>query len=187
MLTICRLMGWKRVDGIIRALEGLPEDVHLLVAGDGDREEEWRALANELGLGARVHWLGNVPHARIPLYIRAADVFVLNSLYEGLSHTLLEVLNLGTALIASGVCGNPEVVEHEVNGLLVDPNDHVELREALQRLLDDPELGRTFVARSLERRPQFTREGTFGEVELALRKASRPGAKMKKAAGLEVG
>ncbi len=172
VLTICRLMGWKRVDGIIRALEGLPEDVHLLVAGDGDREEEWRALANGLGLGARVHWLGNVPHARIPLYIRAADVFVLNSLYEGLSHTLLEVLNLGTPMIASGVCGNPEVVEHEVNGLLVDPNDHVELRDALQRLLDDPELGRTFVARSLERRPQFTREGTFGEVELALQKAA---------------
>ena len=75
-------------------------------------------------------------------------------------------------MIASGVCGNPEVVEHEVNGLLVDPNDHVELRDALQRLLDDPELGRTFVARSLERRLQFTREGTFGEVELALRKAA---------------
>ena len=38
LLTICRLMGWKRVDGIIRALEGLPDDVELLVAGDGDME-----------------------------------------------------------------------------------------------------------------------------------------------------
>ena len=82
VLTICRLMVWKRVDGIIRALDGLPEDVHLLVAGDGDQEEEWRALAGELGLEERVHWLGNVPHARIPLYIRAADIFVLNSRYE---------------------------------------------------------------------------------------------------------
>ena len=88
LLTICRLMGWKRVDGILEALSGLPEDVHLLIAGDGDMEEAWKDLACELGVAERAHFLGNVPHAQIPDYIRAADVFVLNSEYEGLSHTL---------------------------------------------------------------------------------------------------
>ena len=86
VLTICRLMVWKRVDGILRALEQLPGDVHLLVAGDGDMEEEWKQLAADLGLAERAHFLGNVPHARIPLTIRAADVFVLNSEYEALRH-----------------------------------------------------------------------------------------------------
>ena len=66
-----------------------------------------------------------------------ADVFVLNSEYEGLSHTLLEVLNLGTPIIASGVCGNPEVVEDGVNGLLVDPRDPETLRAAIHKLLQD--------------------------------------------------
>ena len=172
VLTICRLMGWKRVDGIMQALVGLPEDVHLLVAGDGDMEEEWQRLAVTLGLAQRVHFLGNVPHARIPLYIRAAEIFVLNSRYEGLSHTLLEVLYLGTPIIASGVCGNPEVVEDGVNGLLVDPLEPDELRRALKKLLDDPELGRRFVEAGFARRPSFTREGTFGEVERALHRAA---------------
>ncbi len=116
VLTICRLMVWKGVDGILRALTRLPADVHLLVAGDGDMEAEWKRLAAELGLGERAHFLGNVPHASIPTYIRACDVFCLNSRYEGLSHTLLEVLWLGAPIVASDVCGNPEVVEDQVNG-----------------------------------------------------------------------
>ena len=172
LLTICRLMVWKRVDRIMEALRGLPEDVHLLVAGDGDMQQAWKQLSGELGLAQRVHFLGNVPHGRIPLYIRAADVFVLNSEYEGLSHTLLEVLNLGTPIVASGVCGNPEVVEDGVNGLLVDPNDPLELRAAIERLLADEQLRGRFVAAGLARRGQFTREGTFAQVEAALARAA---------------
>ena len=173
VLTICRLMVWKRVDGILEALVGLPDDVHLLVAGDGDMEEPWRALARELGVERRVTFLGNVPHGQIPLYIRAAEIFVLNSEYEGLSHTLLEVLNLGTPIVASGVCGNPEVVEDGVNGMLVDPHSPAELRAALAKLLADPELQRRYVDASLARTPQFTRAGTFAEVESALSRVAR--------------
>lgn len=170
LLTICRLMGWKRVDGIIRALTDLPADVELLVAGDGEMEAAWKELARELGLQARVHFLGNVPHAKIPLFIRAADVFVLNSEYEGLSHTLLEVLNLGTPIIASDVCGNPEVVEDGVNGFLVDPHEPRQLAELVRRLLEDPGLRERFVRAGLERRARFDRTATFSEVEAALKR-----------------
>jgi len=172
VLTICRLMVWKGVDGILRALTALPEDVHLLIAGDGDMEDAWKRLAVELGLEGRATFLGNVPHARIPLYIRAADVFVLNSRYEGLSHTLLEVLHLGTPMIASAVCGNPEVVEDEVNGLLIDPRDPSALAQAISRVLEDPALVRRFDEACRERRERFSREGTFAEVEEVLRRAA---------------
>ncbi|MEM7515933.1 MAG: glycosyltransferase family 4 protein [Planctomycetota bacterium] len=170
ILTICRLMGWKKVDGILRALQSLPEDVSLLIAGDGDMEEEWKALSVDLGLADRAVFLGNVPHSEIPLYIRATDVFCLNSRYEGLSHTLLEVLWLGAPIVASEVCGNPEVVEHEKNGLLVDPEDVQALRTALGRLLDEPELAERFVAAGWARKDDFDRTGTFSQVEAALKK-----------------
>ena len=173
-LTICRLMGWKRVDGIIRALARLDDDVVLLVAGDGDMQEPWEALARELGVESRVRFLGNVPHGRIPLLIRAADVFVLNSEYEGLSHTLLEVQAIGTPMIASGVCGNPEVVEDGVNGLLVDPSDPEGLAAAMGRILGDPEQGATFVEAAHGREARFDRERTFSRVEELLLGASRP-------------
>jgi len=168
LLTICRLMVWKGVDFIIDALAALPADVHLLVAGDGDMLEPWKEHARQKGLAQRVHFLGNVPYAKIPLLIRASEIFVLNSEYEGLSHTLLEVSALGTPTIATGVCGNPEVVEHEVNGLLVPPRSPGELRAALERLLGDRALQRRFVEAGLARMERFGRERTFSAVERAL-------------------
>jgi glycosyltransferase involved in cell wall biosynthesis len=175
LLTICRLMVWKRVDGIIEALQSLPSDVNLLVAGDGDMQAEWQALAERLGLAQRVRFLGNVPHAQIPLYIRAADVFVLNSEYEGLSHTLLEVMNLGTPIVASDVCGNPEVIENGRNGLLCDPRDSRTVADSVAKLLTDHELARRCVAEGLARRAQFSREATFSEVERQLARFGRRG------------
>lgn len=172
VLTICRLMVWKGVDGILRAVQQCPGDVELLVAGDGDMEQPWKALARELGIEHRVRFLGNVPHAHIPLWIRAADVFVLNSRYEGLSHTLLEVKALGTPIIASRVCGNPEVVEHGVDGLLVDPRDPAELARSIRAMLDDPTLAERYVAEGLARCERFSREATFAEVEAALQRAA---------------
>lgn len=172
LLTICRLMVWKRVDGIIRALRELPGDVDLLVAGDGDQLEPWRALATELGLAERVRFLGNVPYERIPTLIRAADVFVLNSEYEGLSHTLLEVSALGTPIVCTSVCGNPEVVEDGVNGLLVPVGDDSALAAAALRLLDDPELAARFAAEGRSRMDRFDRDTTFSEVERVLHRVA---------------
>ena len=124
--------------------------------------------ARDLGVDGRVHFLGNVPHADIPLHVRAADAFVLNSEYEGLSHTLLEVQALGTPIVASGVCGNPEVVEDDVNGLLVAPRAPATLVAALRRVLDDPALGERYVAAGHDRAARFDRETTFSRVEQIL-------------------
>jgi glycosyltransferase involved in cell wall biosynthesis len=172
VLTICRLMVWKGVDGILRAMRELPDDAVLLIAGDGDMEEEWKRLAGELGLGDRARFLGNVPHAQIPAYIRAADVFVLNSEYEGLSHTLIEVAALGTATVCTGVCGNPEVVEDGVHGFCVPPKDHVALADAIGKLLADKELRERFAARARADSGRFSREETFARVEQVLTEAA---------------
>ncbi|MFN0006485.1 MAG: glycosyltransferase family 4 protein [Planctomycetota bacterium] len=172
LLTICRLVVWKRVDAIIESLAKLPADVQLLVAGDGDMLESWKELALRLGLADRVHFLGNVPHDRIPLLIRASEVFVLNSEYEGLSHTLIEVQTLGTPIVASNVCGNPEVVSHGETGFLVDPRQTGELTDALSRLLSDQELRARFRTAGLASSQRFRRDAVFPKVEAALRRAS---------------
>lgn len=172
LLTICRLMVWKRVDGIIAALKSLPGDVRLLVAGDGDMLEPWKRYAEEQGLAARVHFLGNRPYADIPYLIRASEVFVLNSTYEGLSHTLLEVCALGTPAVATDIGGNPEVIEQGVNGLLVAPDRPEELPRAIGRLLDEPRLRQRFSEESIRRMGRFSPEATFTQVEATLRDAA---------------
>lgn len=172
VLTICRLVVWKGVDYIMHALKDLPSDVKLLVAGDGEMQDEWERLRDELGLADRVTFLGNVPHAQIPLYIRAADLFVLNSEYEGLSHTLLEVASLGTPIVCTGVCGNPEVVEDGVNGFLVPPKSPGPLAEAMGKVLGDAALAARFREAGLEKMKAFTREATFPQVLEILKAAA---------------
>jgi len=172
LLTVCRLMVWKQVDKIIHALGSLPQDVELLVCGDGPELEPWRALARSLGVEERVHFRGNVPHELIPLHIRASDIFVLFSRYEGLSHTLIEVQTLGTAAVASAVCGNPEVVMDGETGRLVPPDDPHELIKVLAELMEDPARRSALAQSGVEAAGRFCRIETFTKVEKALLKAS---------------
>jgi len=131
LLTVARLVPWKGIDHLIRALPAVPE-ARLLVAGDGPDEGRLRALAGSEGLAVRVTFLGRVPRERLALYFRAADYTVLYSGYEGLSHVALESLGAGTPVIASDKGGNPELVAHGVNGLLVPYPDTRALAETLR-------------------------------------------------------
>jgi glycosyltransferase involved in cell wall biosynthesis len=146
--------------------------VDLLIAGEGPEEEAWKQLARELGLAERARFLGNVAYSEIPLWIRAADIFVLNSEYEGLSHTLLEVQALGTPVVCTDVCGNPEVVSDGENGLLVAPGDDRALGGALNRLLLDKTLRDRLSARGSELAARFDRTRSFTEVERTLEELS---------------
>jgi glycosyltransferase involved in cell wall biosynthesis len=118
LFTAARLNPWKGVDLLIAALARVP-DVRLLVAGDGEMRVSLEQQAAKLGLSNRVTFLGNLPRTKVATYMKAADYFALYSGYEGLSHVLLESLRTGTPVIASDKGGNPEVVQHGVNGLLV--------------------------------------------------------------------
>jgi glycosyltransferase involved in cell wall biosynthesis len=131
LLTAARLTAWKGVQHLIPALRSVP-DARLVVAGGGEMLPELRALATAHDVADRVDFLGNVPREKMPLYLRAADYLVLYSGYEGLSHTLLEALREGTPVIASDKGGNPEVVQHGVNGLLVPYVDVEALGAALR-------------------------------------------------------
>jgi glycosyltransferase involved in cell wall biosynthesis len=135
VLTAARLTHWKGVNHLITALAQAPE-VRLLVAGEGQLLAAHQAQVAQMGLGSRVTFLGKLDREKLALYMRAADYVALYSGYEGLSHTLLESLRAGTPVIASRKGGNPEIVRHGVNGLLV-PYLNVEalaaaLREAFE-------------------------------------------------------
>ncbi len=131
LLTVARLVPWKGIDHLIQALPAVPE-ARLLIAGDGPDEARLRALTASEGVGERVTFLGRLSRERLALYFRAADYTVLYSGYEGLSHVALESLAAGTPIIASDKGGNPELVAHGVNGLLVPYPDPAALAETLR-------------------------------------------------------
>jgi glycosyltransferase involved in cell wall biosynthesis len=131
VLTVGRVLPWKGVDHLCAALARVPH-VRLLVAGDGPALGAVKAQAVASGVADRVMFLGQVKRERVALYMKAADYVALYSGYEGLSHTLLESLRAGTPVIASDKGGNPEVVRHGVNGLLVPYVSVEALAAALQ-------------------------------------------------------
>lgn len=120
VITVGRILPWKGVDHLITALgRARVPDLRLIVAGDGDQMPALQAQAAAAGLSDRVTFLGRVGRDAMPAWMKAADYLALYSGYEGLSHTLLESLRVATPVIASDKGGNPEVVTHNVNGLLV--------------------------------------------------------------------
>lgn len=140
VVSVGRLVPWKGMPGIIDAMvsvrESFPEAT-LAIAGDGpDRDKLERFMHARLGSSGTM--LGRLSHAETLALIQDADVFVLNSSYEGLSHLLIEALALGTAIIATDVGGNPELIEDGKNGLLVPYGDRTALADALSHLLNTP-------------------------------------------------
>jgi glycosyltransferase involved in cell wall biosynthesis len=145
VLTAARLAPWKGVDRLIAALpawrEAVPE-ANLVVVGDGPERASLERLARETGVAGAVRFVGQVPHERMPLYLRAAEVFVLYSGYEGLPHVVLEAMAAGIPVVVSHKGGLPEVVEDGVTGLLVKWGDETALTEAVRRVLGDAALAR---------------------------------------------
>jgi glycosyltransferase involved in cell wall biosynthesis len=108
----------------------------LEIAGDGPCREDLLRLAGELGLTGHVRFLGQVRD--VPALLARAGLFVLSSLSEGVSLTLLEAMASGLPVVATRVGGNPEVVAGGETGLLVPPADPEGLAYALLRLWQAP-------------------------------------------------
>jgi sugar transferase (PEP-CTERM/EpsH1 system associated) len=117
------------------ALRKQRTDARLLVVGDGPARRRLESAAGE-----GVVFLGN--RLDVPEILRSVDVFVLPSLNEGISNTILEAMAAGVAVVATRVGGNPELVEDGQTGTLVSARDKEAFASALIRYLDDPGLRR---------------------------------------------
>lgn len=138
-LFVGRLTNWKGVETILLASRELP-DMQVQILGDGPEYPLLADLARQLGLEARVRFQGRVSPVAVRDEMARTHVLVLDSLYEGLSHTLLEAMARGVPCIAANCGGNPELVASGVNGLVIPPQDVASLVKALQMLRDDEPL-----------------------------------------------
>src|SRR5205823_10806990 len=113
-------------------------DFRLLIAGDGPCRAELESQCARLDLQKVVRFLGVVRD--VPALLPQGRLFVLSSVTEGISLTLLEAMARGLPVVATAVGGNPEVVAANETGLLVPPRDPPALAEALSALWTRPEL-----------------------------------------------
>jgi len=149
IIATARLVEWKGIDGIIRAIAILRKefpDVRAVIAGDGPEEERLKKLASELGVADCITFTGRVSRTETWHLRKSSEVYVLNSTYEGLPHTALTSFAAQIPMVATDIPGTNEAVYDGVSGLLVPPGDDQALAAAIARLFQDPALQARLVA-----------------------------------------
>lgn len=120
----------------IEALAQVP-GAELLLAGAGPDEAALRARAEALGLTARVHFLGAVPHGDLPRLLSAADLFVLPTASEGLANAWVEALACGTPVVTTPIPGAHELLTDPAWGRMADRSSAA-FAAAIRAVLDNP-------------------------------------------------
>jgi glycosyltransferase involved in cell wall biosynthesis len=157
--TICTLYEQKGVTFLLDVaarLKNQGEKVAFVVAGEGPLRKELEKKILLLGLTDTVYLIGWVKDAAARLLPRF-DIFFQPSLWEAMSVVILEAMEAGKPIVATRVGENPKVIEHDRDGLLVDPRDVAQMAAALQRLLHEPP---TRVRLGLEANKKFKRTFT---------------------------
>ncbi len=134
--TVGRLEKVKGHNDLISAAQMIlseRDDIVFDIIGDGPLEESLKKTVYNLGLSNKIRFLGFRPDAR--KLIDKFDIFVLPSLHEGIPYVLLEAMAAGKPVVCTCVGGVPEVVTHNLDGILVSPKDPIGLCNALKDLL----------------------------------------------------
>lgn len=167
-----RLVPWK---GMLEVIEMMPEileslpNARLVIVGDGPERSNLEKKIAELGLEASVRLTGRLNQAELFDYVKAADVFVLNTAYEGLSHQILETMAIGTPVVTTEIGGNPEVIVHGRSGALLPVNDKSAFIEAIKGFLSERAIAFTIAKEAKKAVSKFTDEAMLDSLEKHLK------------------
>ncbi len=154
MSAIGRLTSQKNYSLLIEAFTGVPEGL-LIIAGEGPLRASLEAQVVASGLAGRVMFLGAIDRAAVRRLLRAADVFVQPSLFEGQSNAVLEAMHAALPIVASDIAEQRETLVDpgtgEAAGLLVPPDDAQAWTRALNDLHAHPQWRASLAAAASER------------------------------------
>src|SRR3989338_4494192 len=106
---------------------------------------------------------GNLQHEKVLEYLAAADVFALNTSYEGLSHQILEAMAVGRPVLTTDVGGNPELIKDGESGFLVKFNDKNALKSTILKILNDMALAQKLAENAQKKAGEFSKERMINE------------------------
>jgi glycosyltransferase involved in cell wall biosynthesis len=142
-LCVARFYLQKNHKMLIEAFASGPARIpnaNLVLAGEGSLRGDIERQARDLGIAAKVHFLGR--REDVPEVLAACDVFALASLWEGNPLSVMEAMAAGLPAVVTAVGGVPELVASEKQGIVVPPGDSLALSSALMRLATDPAMRR---------------------------------------------
>ena len=177
--TVANLRPEKGLTDVVRAaalVRSQHPDVRMVLWGEGPLRPKLEALIQNLGLDHIVQLPGHAPDAEKAL--SKMDAFILPSLSESCSNSLMEAMAMGLPVIASHTGGNPELVQDGSSGLLVRPGDPADLARAMTHLMENPAVAARLAGQAAQRaRAEFSLQGMVAEIEaLYISTLSRGGA-----------
>ena len=171
LISAGRLEPWK---GMVALVEIMPElldknsKIRLLIAGDGPLTENLKSKIQNLNIQDKVILAGRIPHEELMSYFKASMIFVLNTGYEGLPHITLEAMACGLPVITTNVCGNPEVVKNNYNGILTEYNNKEQLKNAILEIWENEKLKEEFIKNGKKVLERLTKEKMINNTIKAL-------------------
>lgn len=165
-----RLVKQKGFSDLINAAKIIAKkrkDIIFLVYGEGGLEKSLKHQIEKNGLGSIFFLKGFI--SPLASFIKGADIFILPSLAEGMPNVVMEAMALGTPVIATRVNGVPELVENNRSGIIIEPQNIVQMADVLEYLADHPEK-RQALAKNAQKRIEsmFTMEKMLEKLEKIL-------------------
>ncbi|MBO5936788.1 MAG: glycosyltransferase family 4 protein [Clostridia bacterium] len=153
LLSIGELSDRKNHSVSIKALSQMKNDnVHLVIAGTGEKREEFLSLAKELGVDGRVHLLGF--RTDVAELLKSADIFLFPSIQEGLPVALMEAMSCGLPVICSEIRGNTDLIDDSC-GVLCPATDAFAFKSAVEKLTEDDALRSAMAQKALQESKKY--------------------------------
>lgn len=166
LISIGRLVPWKGFNTLIELMPEIlkiKKDAMLFIIGEGPNV---KMLENQIDCSVAhdsIFLLEAMDHDDIMAYLKAGDIFILNSAYEGFSHLILEAMAMEIPVITTKVGGNPEIVINQETGILVEYNNKDQIKRAVLNLSSDENLRKKIISKASEKVREFKKEKMIQE------------------------
>ena len=137
LIYVARLVSLKRHDILLQAMKNLPE-CEITFIGQGGQKETLQALVREYGIGDRIRFMGFIPRDEVFAQIKAHDIYVTSSSYEGLPVSLLEAMSCGVVCLASDIEQHREIQE-QCSSLITVKNSPEDWVRAVKAIIGMPQ------------------------------------------------
>ena len=167
LVSAGRLVPWKGFEMLIEIMPSILKSMpntKLIIIGAGPLYSALQKKIDDLKLSSHIILTGALAQDVLHGYVRASDVFVLNTSYEGFSHLLLEVMALDIPIVTTDAGGNPELIENGKEGILVKPNSRRVLITAIKKILTDSSFTQTLIKNGRRRITNFNEEDMLTEL-----------------------
>ncbi len=164
ILSSGRLIKLKGFEKLIEAFSIMPSDYKLFIIGSGPLKVKIGGQIESLKLHDRIKIIDALDREKLFEYIKAADVFILNTAAEGFSNILLETMAIGTPVIATAKGGNIELITQNFDGLLIEHDNIEEIQQSIEFIFDNPEIRQKYIDNAKNSVSKFTKEDSIKKI-----------------------